>query len=488
MNEIRRAALFASLDKYAGLAINLVSVIVVSRLLKPDEIGLVAIGVAILALGEVIRDVVSGYLIGKPKIEHHDIGCAFTVTLILTLALSVSLAVLAGPAAAFAQDQRLSGLFLLLAIGVLPAPFERPLMALMRRDMRFGQVAAISICSTVCSSVVMIATAVAGWGAASYGWSVISGAGIAAVGVLLARPEHVWPQLTLTGWREIAVFARYANVAAILTQLNEMLVSVTLARFLSVSTLGTYNRANTIAQIPTKTILSAISPIVLPTLARQARDGGNLAQMLQLMIVLFTGAQWPALVMLALLAHPIVALLLGPQWNHAVPLVPIIALATIPQVFGAMCYPLLIAAGGVRHVLLAVVYFVPVSIVLTLVAATQGLYAFVWMLVAINLVHALVHLRAVQRYVSISAAEIACASAKSLPGIAGAAGGVLIAAWLFRGDLELTVLQGLVSGVAGLCGWAAVLKLTGHPLWYEIRHVADSLVRAFTQVKATPRP
>jgi len=77
MTTLHRPLLFAALDKYVGLAINLATAAIVARLLTPDEIGVFVVGAAVVMLAESLREFGTGsYIVQRPESHslHHGRG------------------------------------------------------------------------------------------------------------------------------------------------------------------------------------------------------------------------------------------------------------------------------------------------------------------------------------------------------------------------------------------------------------------------------
>src|SRR3546814_3774220 len=67
-------------------------------------------------------------------------------------------------------------------------------------------------------------------------------------------------------------------------------------------------------------------PVLLPAFAAKLRQGHALKDSYLRGVAYLTAVGWPFSVVLALLAHPILRVLFGPQWDAAVPLVQILCL------------------------------------------------------------------------------------------------------------------------------------------------------------------
>ena len=83
MTGIRRAFLWASAGRYIVMAINLVTTVIMARLLAPGEYGVSALGTAVLGIAEAIRALGGGaYLIQQKELASENIRTTFTVSLI----------------------------------------------------------------------------------------------------------------------------------------------------------------------------------------------------------------------------------------------------------------------------------------------------------------------------------------------------------------------------------------------------------------------
>jgi len=484
MNGIRKAALLTSMDRYATLIVNFISVMCLSRLLTPAEIGVVAIGAAILAFSEATRDVATSYIIQKPDLDRSDLRTSTTLMWIVSLIAIAIINLLAGPMAQFVGDDRVETLMRLISVSLLAAPIERPILAMMRRDMDFLPLAIINAASAVTIAGASIVLAYFGWGPASFGWGCILGGIVVSIAAVALRARYLALRPCLKDARSQLTFALYGNSSGILFQLHEAFPSIMIGRFLSVEAVGIYNRSLTASQLPAKGILAAISPVVLPAFSKQAREGGDLLQPSLRMFELLSAVMWPAQIMVALLATPVVAVLFGSQWTAAIPFVQLIALASLPAFIMHATHAVMVAAGGVRHTTISLMKFVPLSLAITALSAYHSLEAFCVALFLVYALQAYFAIDALKHYVEIRFVDLAGACARSLPAVgASVAGACLVALPMAGGFAKLSVLQGFFAGISAVAFWLLALWLSRHPLWHEVRHLADML-----RAKRTPRP
>jgi hypothetical protein len=84
---------------------------------------------------------------------------------------------------------------------------------------------------------------------------------------------------------------------------------------------------------------------------------------------------WPALILMALLAYPLVRLVLGDQWQAASPLVQIVALANLSWFPVIVTQPVLLAVNAMRHAFLSSLIALPLSAAVLCVASLFGVEA-----------------------------------------------------------------------------------------------------------------
>ena len=82
--------------------------------------------------------------------------------------------------------------------------------------------------------------------------------------------------------------------------------------------------------------------------------------------------QWPFLLFVAIMAHPIILILLGQTWLEIVPLVRFLCVANLALFAACLSYPVLVAAGSVRDALTSSLISLPPSLLVILCAAFFG--------------------------------------------------------------------------------------------------------------------
>jgi len=474
MAGIRRALLFNACERYVGLAINFVTVSVVSRLLTPGEIGLSVIGLGIMTLALALREFASpDFLIQRPEVSRPDVRTAFTVLLVLYGPVAVGLAVLAPWLAELYGEPGLSGYIRVVIAAGLLETLSSPVVALLRRDMAFGVIAALNTAVAVAGAATTITLAALGFGFMSFAWAWLAAAAATAVLALWFRP-HWWMFIpSLASWRSALGFGGCNGAVAALGRLYESLPQLVLGRILSVDVVAFYNRAGMVVTLPDRIVLSGVFSVAFPAFAAGVRQGSNVERAYLLALSHITLFHWPALLLLGVLAHPVVMILMGPQWTGIVPLVQIMSIACVFWFPVILTQPVLVALGAQQDALVAKLVSVLVCATVLCAASLQGVEAMAlsqFITIPFQMAVALV---AVRRHVGFAWSEVAGALWRSAAVTALCLSGPLAIVAMHGFDLRLSIPAAMLAVVLAALGWTAGLRLTRHPFFAELLLLLD---------------
>lgn len=475
MSAVRRSVLASMAEKYASQGIAVITLAVMSRLLTPAEIGLYLIANTVIMLSENLRVFGVGIFVVQERTLGRDVlRAVFTVTFALSLLIALAIFLSAGVLAAFFEAPGLAQLLRIATAALLVAPFGNPILALLQRDLAFGNLAVLNVSGAACNAAVTIGLGALGFGAISYVWGFIASAAAISLGAVLMRPDLSIFRPTLAGTRRILSFGTVSSTVTVLNMAYEMLPRLALARLLGVDAVGVYGRAVTLCQLPDRVLVSALQPVVLPAMAAQARSGGDLRASYLRGHTLITAIQWPSMAMLALLAGPVVHLLLGPQWDGTAPLVRLIALANMALAPAFMTFPVLVSTGRLRDTLISTLLTLPVSALVVIGAATLSLQAVAASLLVIAPMQMLVALLFIRRAIGLSLADMRRASVQSLLVTAGTVALPLLVC-LAAGGLDLDAAGTALAIGGAAAGWLGAILLTGHPIRREVTAVWQML-------------
>lgn len=480
MSAVRRSLFFSISEKAAVAVINLLTTATLARLFTAAELGTIAIAFAVNMVLQTVREFgVSPYLVQKAHVSHDDLRAAFTVSLVISTTVAGIIALLSSPLAHFYDEPALRDILRVTALSALVMPLLEPVMGMLRRDMQFSAIARINVASALVNLLSIIGLAWAGLGVVSMVWASIIGSLTAVLGSALFRPRQIIVMPTLRGLRQVLAFGSYSSAASGLNVAQVHLPQMVIGSVLGMAPLGLLSRAMAVSRLFDRLMTEALQPVLLPAMAVEHRSGGDLKRVYLQSLTLMTAVSWPFLTTLAILAEPVVRILLGPDWLAATPLVQVMALAAMPLFPAFLTQPLLISLGRVRDVFMIGLISVPLTVALVTVAAQVGIEAAAAVGFITHPLQVGLALRYIRRHVPFTWAEFFGSLTRSVIVTATTA----VPALLVQASLDGTTVPWLVSAgaVAGAaaCGWILGLLATRHPITREM-----SLI----MVKLRPQP
>jgi O-antigen/teichoic acid export membrane protein len=335
--KIMRSSAWAVLGYGSANALALVTTLVLARLLSPEDFGVVALALAIVAVAQVAQE--SG--LGAALIVHRgDLRrAAATVSLFSPLVACGLYAVCfaAAPLAAkFFDEPQLTSVVRVLSLVLVLRGLAIMPLALLEREMRFGPITALEVTAGFAQAGGAIALAFAGAGL----WSLVAGQlAFGAVTALLAwsfsplRPSPL--EARRATFRKLARYGRHVGIANLINYGNANAQGIVVGRVLGASPLGYYTIASRLASRPVSVIGNILGRGVFAALVRVFDDPARFRQIwlenLQRLALLSS----PAAIGLALVAEPFVLALLGEDWRPVIYPLEILALSSVIRTFTA---------------------------------------------------------------------------------------------------------------------------------------------------------
>lgn len=476
----RRSLVFSFIDRYASLAIGIVSSMIIARLLTPTEIGIFSVAMVLIALVSTVRDMGAGqYLLQEKELTRDRIRAVWAVQLGLGVLLAAVVLGLSRPAAAFYSEPRVETIMQVLALNYLINPLGSVTYAWLMREMRYDAVAIVRFSSTLGGAAVSVWLALRGHGAISLAWGSLAGTVFnAGVSVFFRPRDYPW----MPGLREVRrvlSFGSKVTSASIASTIASGAPEFVLGKLQSLTAAGFFSRAQGLVLMFNRLISDAVYPVALSLFSKEIREARDASASFIKALSYICALSWAFASVLVCLAHPLVRLLYGDQWDESINLARVLALAMAFAAPVPLCRAALIAGGAAGKTLRVTLATVAMSLPLTVAGALFGLVELGAALL-ISAVFALwLWLSSTRTVVAFDWPAVVSAFGKSL-GVAAAAALVPAAVLALFGPRPDTMLLPLVVGLSGAgIGFLAGLQATRHPLMTEVRSVASATARLF---------
>lgn len=470
-----RGAAWMVLFRLFDRSIGIVSTAALARLLIPADFGLVAMAMSVIAVIELATAFsFEVALIQKadPSRDHFD--TAWTLNILMATAGAVATAALAWPAATMYGDPRLVAVMLCIAAAWLVSGCENTGVANFRRRMDFSAEFRLMATKRV---VTFLVTMAAAFTFRSY-WALVIGMATGrVVGVVLSYlMEPFRPRLSLASARELLNFSGWLlanNLAGvILGRLPHFFVG----RLFGAQALGAYTVGSEIAQLAHTELVAPINRAMFPGYARLVSDLDNFRRVCTEATAAILLVVLPTSVAVAILAAPIVRVLLGEQWHEAAPVIRILAFAGAITAVTSNNIAAYLALGRPRLVTVIYLARLVLFVVLAVLFATSGAVSTIALCeLAAALGSLMVSLPILFRVVKVRALDYLASTWR--PFVASAASGAAVYGLLGLSDdaheLGLAIGQLAIGLPVGLVLYVATLallwQLSGRPATVELQ-------------------
>lgn len=490
---VRKALSISAFSQLIVFLFNFGTVIAVSRLLTPQEIGIFSVSAAILTFAHIFREFgVGQYLIQARTLDREKIRAAFTLTLGISWSIALLLYLARVPIARFYANVGVAEVMALISINFLLIPFGSPLLSLLRREMRFDKIAIVNISNALVSSTTTIAAAAAGQSYLSMGWGAIAGVVANIVVLNWIRRGEIFMLPTFRGLREVVRFGSVSSTVSLLNELATNAPDLILGRTLGFSAVAFFSRANALRKMSTGQVNTLVQRVYFPSFARKVREGHGPAELYGHSITYLVAFTAPTLALLALLADPLILFLFGPPWEPAA------ALASMLCIFAFVTTPTtltgtsLIACGKLRLLMRTQLVMLGVRLVALGSSLWLELEQVVMLLGVAALIGQQFQLRAMRSAFGLRIRmlwrHVRAAYLILVPSTLAGPALILVGDRYFAVNAHPAVL--LVAALPlAVGGWAIALVASGHPLGAELPRLRAYLAhRRTTAAVASPRP
>ena len=470
MGSVRKSIFYSLGQNYFLMVLQLITSMILARILKPDEIGIFSVAAALSALASVVRDFgVAEYLIQETNLTRDKIRAALTINIAVSWLMAAGMFGGSFFAEQFYAEPGVGNVMRVLACNFLLIPFGAVTMAYFRRQMDFAPGFKIAIVAGVLSSLAAVAMGFAGLSYMSLAYSSLLGVVITVAMSFAMRPAELprWPGLKEV--RGVLAFGGFASGIYIFGQLGRSAPDLIIGRTASMGDVGFFSRANGLLEMFARTVMSAVHSVALPFFSATRREGGNVSEGLLKTVLMTTSIGWPFYAICACLALPAIRVLYGDQWDAAVPLMRILCVAMAVDLVMLMSTEVLLALSQVKKSSMLQISMQVLRVLIMLGAAPFGLTAICYGIVAASILNVGLAFYFLSGSIPLRWHDVAKALLPACGittvAVVGALGG------LFIGEALSTwqIVHLASGGGLALIGALAYMWLTNHPYSYELR-------------------
>jgi len=453
---------------------------IISRLLKPEEIGVLAVAAVFSNLASMFRDFgVAEYMIQEKNLTRQKIAASLTLNIAVSWTMAAAMFIGAPFAAAFYNEVGVAAVMRVQAICFLLVPFGAVTMAYFRRELNFQPVLICNIAGNVTGFVLSVVLAYQGFSYMSLAWASLASLVVTVAGSMWYRPKDFprWPGFQ--GVMEVFHFSKFASSMYLFGQLGKGAPEMIIGRAEGMADVAMFSRSNGLIEMFQRMALRPVMMVCMPYFAKSDREEGEIVAAYVKSVSYLTAVGWPFLAFMAIAAYSAIRIVYGPQWDQAVHLAQILSAAFALELVHAMSREAILARGDARRANALQIWMLIFQVAGLMAVVPWGITEAAWGVLGGTALGVVVAQNYLRRVIGLSVPDMARACAPSLLLTMGACAPAALWAWVSGVHLGNYIVFGLVGALMTALAWLAMLKLTGHPLMQEVSSTAGRVLARF---------
>ena len=308
--------------------LNLVIGIFLARLLSPGEYGIVGMLAIFTLLANNLQE--SGFgvaLVNIKDIKHNDYNSVFWFNVGMSLLLYLILFLCAPLIASFFHQPCLVKLSRFIFLGFIIASLCISPNAMLVRDLKMKEKAITSLSALVISGTVAVIMALKGF---SY-WSLATQQVLYNVVICFGRYYYTrWCptfKVDFTPVKQMFSFSYKVLITAVLTTINNNVLTVIFGRLFPAQAVGNFTQANKWNTMANQLVTNTVSQVAQPVLTRVTDDNERQRRVFGKMLRFTAFLAFPAMFGLAMVAPQVILIAIGDKWVNSIPLLQILCIS-----------------------------------------------------------------------------------------------------------------------------------------------------------------
>ena len=354
---------YTALAKYSGIIISLVVTGVLSRLLSPNDFGIVAIATVIIAFFSIFTDVgLSPAIVQHKGLTEKDLSGIFAFTIWMGAGIALLFFAASWPIASYYHSPVLRPLCQLLALNLFFASANIVPNALFYKNKEFRFIAIRSFVIQVTGGAVAVIAALSGTGL----YALIINPIFSSILIFAISFQRYPQKLRLTSGinaiRPIFGYSAYQFLFNVINYFSRNLDKLLIGKYMGMSPLGYYEKSYRLMMLPLQNITQVITPVMHPIFSDYQNEPERLATAYERIVRFLSFIGFPLSVFLFFGAKEITLIIFGSQWMASVPVFQILSLSVGIQIILSSSGSMFQAAGDTKSLFVCGLFSAIVSV------------------------------------------------------------------------------------------------------------------------------
>ncbi len=342
-----RSSFWAFMLRGSGFALTTLKLIILARLLSPSDFGLMAIALLAISMLEAFSQI--GFLpalVQKKEDIKEYLNTAWTVTILRGLALTTILFLTAPYIATFFNDPEAESILQVVAFSILLQSSFNIGVVYFQKELQFKKQFAFEISGTIIDFIVSVVAAIILRSAWALVLGLLAGTLVKCIVSYIIHPYRPRPKIEFLMAKELFSYGKWILGSNVWIFLGAQIDNIVVGRFLGSASLGIYQLAYRIANVPATEITYVIGRVAFPTYSKIQDQEDTLKKAYFRTMSLTTAISIPAALGLVALAPEFTTVFLGEKWIPMIQVMQLLAIAALIKSVVSTGSPLFIGSGN----------------------------------------------------------------------------------------------------------------------------------------------
>lgn len=315
----------------ASFGIRLFSLFVLARILSPEEFGIVAMVTSISGIVDIIKDLgLSSAIIQRENLYQSQLTALFWINAIISLILGLIIGLSGLVMVEFYTEPRLLKIALVFAVGIFISGLSMQHNALMKRQMRFKNLALFQIVGSSIATLVGICLGLLGFSYWAIVYMNISGPIIMAL-LLWIKCDWRPGKPAFRGVKNYLQFGAGISGFNIVNYLSRNADNIIIGKVLDAATLGLYSKAYQLLLLPINQLRNPLNSVGIPSLSALRNDKIKYVNYYRRFVFVLGFVSMPVVAFMYVYSYELIITMLGKKWSNASEIFSILAIASFIQ-------------------------------------------------------------------------------------------------------------------------------------------------------------
>ncbi|MCG9892948.1 MAG: MOP flippase family protein [Thermosynechococcaceae cyanobacterium MS004] len=339
---------WTSISTFTIAVIQFFQLALLARLLEPNDFGLMAMLMVVIGFANAFADMgISNAIIHHQSVSRTQLSSLYWLNILAGIVVCLLVIALSPIIAQFYHEPRLTRLMLWAALIFLITPFGQQFQVLFQKNLKFQLLAVSDVISAIIGFVVSVLAALHGQGVLALIWGQLTTAACRS-GLLMFLGWSTWRPSLYLNLRDLGGFVSFGLYQMAERSINYFawnMDKLLIGRLLGATSLGVYNVAYQLMVRPFMVLNPILTRVAFPVFASIQNDNRRLSRGYIKLSQIIAFANCPIYFCMFALAQPLILLLLGSQWQPAIPVFQILVWLGALYSLGNPLGSLLLAKG-----------------------------------------------------------------------------------------------------------------------------------------------